>query len=152
MVNCEAKLTVLHIKNFDRANDIVQYSTDKGVQDFTTRDAVQSVDRGFFMKVEGRCYGVFATPAGPVAFLDAQQWPLKKGDAVSEFTVLANNERKFVLKVSGVTAYEVVYKSPGVVVDNWSDDESISDFFSWMHGSITVDEKGRFFDFYKMVS
>ncbi|WP_321869602.1 hypothetical protein [Burkholderia ubonensis] len=120
------------------------------MQKFVARDAVQSVDRGYFMVVDGRCYGVFATPAGPVAFLDAQQWPLKKGDVASELIPLEDGKRKFVLKLGVLTAYEVVYKSPGVVVDNWSDDESVSDFFSWLHSSIMLDEKGRFFEFYKL--
>ncbi|KVT94617.1 hypothetical protein WK60_10760 [Burkholderia ubonensis] len=141
---------LLSIKSFDRASDIVQYSTDKGVQKFVARDAVQSVDRGYFMVVDGRCYGVFATPAGPVAFLDAQQWLLKKGDVASELIPLEDGKRKFVLKLGVLTVYEVVYKSPGVVVDNWSDDESVSDFFSWLHSSIMLDEKGRFFEFYKL--
>ncbi|WP_059983256.1 hypothetical protein [Burkholderia ubonensis] len=141
---------LLSIKSFDRANDIVQYSTDKGVQKFVARDVVQSVDRGYFMVVDGRCYGVFATPAGPVAFLDAQQWPLKKGDVASELIPLEDGKRKFVLKLGVLTVYEVVYKSPGVVVDNWSDDESVSDFFSWLHSSIMLDGKGRFFEFYKL--
>ncbi|KVO02398.1 hypothetical protein WJ71_18100 [Burkholderia ubonensis] len=140
----------MSIKSFDRANDIVQYSTDKGVQKFVARDVVQSVDRGYFMVVDGRCYGVFATPAGPVAFLDAQQWPLKKGDVASELIPLEDGKRKFVLKLGVLTVYEVVYKSPGVVVDNWSDDESVSDFFSWLHSSIMLDGKGRFFEFYKL--
>ncbi|WP_157642614.1 hypothetical protein [Burkholderia ubonensis] len=120
------------------------------MQKFVARDAVQSVDRGYFMVVDGRCYGVFATPAGPVAFLDAQQWLLKKGDVASELIPLEDGKRKFVLKLGVLTVYEVVYKSPGVVVDNWSDDESVSDFFSWLHSSIMLDEKGRFFEFYKL--
>ncbi len=143
-------MSLISLKNFDRAQEVLKYSTDLGVQAVRPRKPDDRLDRGFFTQHEGRYYGVFATVSGPIAFLDSLQWPLTKSGASSEFIQLPGGQRRFILCVDGAPAYEVTYQPSATVVDNWSDDESISEFFSWLHESVTGDPKGSFFSFYRL--
>ncbi len=54
------------------------------------------------------------------------------------------------LVVEGNVAYEVTYWPPMVVVDNWSDDECMIDFFSWLHEGVTIDPKGKLFSYHRL--
>ena len=137
------------LKNFERAADVLKYSTDKGVVSVSARQPSDVVDRGFFTEQGGRYYGVFATETGPVAFLDSTQWPLTRSGASSALSQLPDGRTRFVLSVAGAPVYDVTYRRPDDVVDNWSDDESISGFFAWLHESVTNDPKGSFFSYYR---
>lgn len=138
-------MTILLLKNFDRAQDVLEYSTDQGIGGVLARKPGDSLDRGFFTEQGGHFYGVFATESGPVAFLDKSQWALTKSGASSELTQLLDGQKRFVLRMEGVPVYDVIYQQPNDIVDNWSDDESISGFFSWLHEGLVNDPKGSFF-------
>jgi hypothetical protein len=141
-------MTLLSLGNFDRALEVLQYSTDQSIKGVLARNPDGPLDRGFFTEHAGRCYGVFATKSGPVAFLDGVQWLLTKSGASSELTELPDGRKQFVLSAEGVPVYSVVYEQQNSVVDNWSDDESIGGFFPWLHESLMNDPEGNFFSHY----
>lgn len=141
-------MTLLSLKNFDRALDVLEYSTEHGVKGVLVRKPGDPVDRGFFTKHAGHFYGVFATESGPVAFLDGAQWPLARSGTSSELTLLPDGRKQFVLNVKGVPAYSVIFHQQDNVVDNWSDDECMSGFFSWLHESLMNDPKDSLFSYY----
>ncbi|SDG62064.1 hypothetical protein [Paraburkholderia phenazinium] len=145
-------MKILAIRNYDRASDILRYAAGQGPLEHVARTAEQQIDRGYFTVVHGHHYGVYATPTGPVAFMDDVTWPVRKVNSSSELDPVPPGRRRFRLIIDGAIAYEVVFSPENAVVDNWSDDDTISDFFSWLHNSVTTDPKGRFFDFYTLTN
>ncbi|KVL07222.1 hypothetical protein WJ45_09135 [Burkholderia ubonensis] len=113
-------------------------------------ERTQLMDRGYFTVVDARYYGVFATHAGPVAFCDAQQWALCEGHSSTEMMLLPDGRKRFVLKRLNERVLEVVYCPTGVVVDNWSDDECVIDFFAWLHDAMSNTVRSRFVAFYTL--
>ena len=141
-------MALLLLRHFDRARDVMEYSTDRGVGGVFAGKAGVALDRGFFTEQDTHYYGVFATETGPVAFMNRAQWPLTRSGASSALSPLPDGRTRFVLCIEGVPAYAVTYTRTIDIVDNWSEDETIGEFFSWLHGNLTNDPTGSFFRYY----
>jgi hypothetical protein len=97
----------------------------------------------------GALYGTYASIDGPVVFQGRTQWLLCHSETRTEFEKLPLGEVRVALVVDGEVAFDVTYTPDSPVVDNWSDDESTVDFFSWLHSCVTTDPQ-NFFRYYTL--
>lgn len=142
-------MALIYLRHFDVAQNALAFDLNHGPQGERSRQAVGALSRGFYTVANGQIYGVFASSDGPVAFQGKQRWPLQQAQTSTELTTLANGHNRFVLRIAGQTAYEVTYAPDRNVVDNWSSDETLRDFFAWFHQSVI--DAARFFPFYTQV-
>lgn len=122
-------MALLLLRRFDRARDVMEYSTDHGVRGVFAGKAGAALDRGYFTEQGSHYYGMFATETGPVAFTDSAQWPLTRSGASSALSPLPDGRTRFLLCIEGAPAYVVTYTRSIDIVDNWSQDETTGDFF-----------------------
>lgn len=143
-------MTHILLENFDCVTEALNYDTDNGPEGQIEIGATDQTWRGYYcVSSDGKIYGVFATRTGPVAFREAQQWPLQQKKATTALIKLDDNHNRVTLHIGNNVACEVTYTSDNTIVDNWSDDDRIRDFFSWLHNSIT-DKSDRFFKYYTL--
>jgi hypothetical protein len=140
-------VTELLIRSYDRAAEMLTYSTERGPLREGAYPAGAKRDRGFYTSLVGAHYGIYASTDGPVAFRGRTQWLLRHSGTRTEFEKLPDGQVRVALVVDGEVAFDVTHTPDSPVVDNWSDDESTKDFFSWLHSSVTTDPE-NFFRYY----
>ncbi|OMG71122.1 hypothetical protein BW685_22125 [Burkholderia ubonensis] len=150
MIQIGLEVPILFLRNFDCAREVLQYAIDHGPKALAAHDPARQPDRGYFTVVDGHFYGVFATHAGPVAFRDAQQWMLCENQVLTEMKLLPDGRKRFVVTIRNERVLDVVYQPSGIVVDNWSDDDRMIDFFAWLHDGMSGGAPGQFVSFYTL--
>jgi hypothetical protein len=140
------QMTDIVIQNYDRASEVLLYSTETGPVEEKALPVNVKRDRGFYISHDDHYYGVFASEYGPVVFRGAQQWQLQRGDATAHIDVLLDGRRHMTLRTRNGVAFDVTYYADHPLVD-WSEDEETIDFFGWLHTSIEKDSQ-NFFPFY----
>ncbi|OJA91624.1 hypothetical protein [Burkholderia ubonensis] len=143
-------MSLLLLRDFDCVREVLQYATDHGPKALVTHDPARQPDRGYFTVVDGHYYGVFASATGPVAFRDAQQWMLCENQELTEMKLLPDGRKRFVVTIRNERVLDVVYQPSGIVVDNWSDDERVIDFFAWLRDGMSSGALGQFVSFYTL--
>lgn len=137
-------MTELLIRNYDRAAERLTHSTERGPLREGVNPAAAKRDRGYYTSLAGAYYGTYASRNGPVAFHGRRQWLLHHSETRTEFEKLPDGQVRVALVVGGEVAFDVTCTLHNPVVDNWSDDESTKDFFSWLHSSVTTDPENFF--------
>ncbi|KVU39708.1 hypothetical protein WK69_25155 [Burkholderia ubonensis] len=143
-------MSLLLLRNFDCAREVLQYATDHGPTALVTHDPARQPDRGYFAVVDGHYYGVFASATGPVVFRDAQQRMLCENQVLTEMKLLPDGRKRFVVTIRNERVLDVIYQPSGIVVDNWSADDHMIDFFAWLHDGMSSGALGQFVAFYTL--
>lgn len=98
------------------------------------RDVARGPDeplgRGFFRDVDGRIYGVCASPRGPLFFTDRESTPLAEGAWAARYPP-GPYPRRFELVAGGVLRACVDVPAPENP-DPFDDDDTWNDFFAWL--------------------
>jgi hypothetical protein len=139
-------MTDIVIQNYDRAGEVLVYSTEHGPVEEKALPVSVKRNTGFYVSHDGHYYGAFASEQGPVVFRGTQKWPLQRGDAKAHIETLPDGRTHMTLQTGNVLAFDVKYTRDKPVVD-WSEDEATVDFFGWLHEGIEADPQ-HFFPFY----
>jgi len=139
-------MTDIVLQNYDRAGEVLVYSTQKGPVEEKALPVNIRRDRGFYISHDGYYYGAYASEHGPVVFKGAQQWPLQRGDAKAEIDATPDGRRHMTLRASNTVVFDITYDADKPLVD-WSEDEETVDFFGWLRTSIEKDPQ-HFFPFF----
>lgn len=99
---------------------------------------------GVYVRRGGHFCGVFPTPEGPVFFVDANTFPLRKGAFGIRVEVTGESEKAFVLLEDRSEQVRLDYRTDRVEeYDHYSGGQE--DFFDWLAGML---DKDHFFSLY----
>lgn len=139
----------IFLRNHDRHADVLRYDPATGAHAELPRAELAegvTLARGFYVNVADEVVGVYASPEGPTAFKGATRYgltPAHEGTVESE-----GAQQRFTLWHAGEPLFSVHYPKPGgQVVDAWSDEEEMEDFFLWLASSLLTD---NFHSYYKL--
>lgn len=138
----------VYLQNNDVHDDVLEYDTETGQGSRHRRKELplgKKTDRGFFADVDGKIYGVFASPTGPVFFHGDSRHPLEKG----AFTVSlrrGSKSHRFSLSRGDDEIVSVWYRAPQAAgTTPYDEDEAFVDFFAWVEANIDSD---RFYEWH----
>ncbi len=130
----------LYLRHHDVASRVLMYDTVGGRNLTVPSDRVpegRKPNRGFFVDVVGRVYGVYASASGPVFFDGGKRIALHQGKVQVSRHALDDGMMLFRLEALGEDPVEVRYRPVAPTYTHALDDEEMSDFFTWLEKGLS---------------
>lgn len=137
---------MIFLKNYSEAKLALEYDPQTGKRMEIARELVTApFARGFYVRAGGDLVGVYASPAGPVFFVNGERYEMKD-PAFGVEHHRGEREHQFTARCGGELIYELQYPPrTDWGYDNWSADEESADWFLWLAGSVA---EAQFYRYY----
>ncbi|HEX2689542.1 MAG TPA: hypothetical protein VHN14_23135 [Kofleriaceae bacterium] len=137
---------MIWLKNYNSGRFVLEYDPATGKAIEVARDLARGATaRGFYVAQGHDLIGVFASPAGPVFFVNRDRYPMKDPTFGVEHQ-RGDREHRFIARRGGAPVYELRYpRRTDFGQDNWTADEESADWFLWLAGSAA---EPQFYSYY----
>jgi hypothetical protein len=124
------------LQNYHDGRRLLEYAPETGEGVEIARDtASPPAARGFYVSVGHDLVGVYASPAGPVFFVNRDRYSMNDSSFGVELH-RGEQAHHFVARCGGKLIYEVRYpRHTNWGHDSWSTDEESADWFMWLTSS-----------------
>lgn len=137
----------IYLVNDERGDIILEYNPDSGKSKEieNSRSRSEKLWRGYYTRIKGNLYGIYASVSGPIFFKNESRYLLSRGSCRATLET-EENFNHFTLYSGERAIVSVDYKpSQYKDYDNWSADEELMDMFLRIKNALGTDQ---FFEFY----
>lgn len=136
---------MIWLKNYDNARLVLEYDPATGKAMEVAKDLAGATSRGFYINSGHDVVGVYASPDGPIFFVNRDRYPMTDTAFGVEHHPGAK-EHRFTARRGGAPVFDVAYPPrTDWGHDNWSADEESADWFLWLAGSA---KQAQFYRYY----
>jgi hypothetical protein len=136
---------MIWLQNYDKGRLVLEYDSATGKALEIAKDLAGATSRGYYVNSGHDVVGVYASPDGPIFFVNRDRYPMKE----PTFSVEHRHgiqEHRFTARCGGAPVLDALYPPrTDWGYDNWTADEEAADWFLWLAGSV---KQAQFYRYY----